>query len=67
MKKLDYAALGLVIIGTINWGLIGLMKFDLVSVIFGNMSTFARVIYTLVGIAGLYALTFFGRVKSMEN
>jgi len=53
-------ALILVIIGAINWGLIGFFRFDLVSSIFGdNMEVVSRVIFAIVGLAGLYAITFF--------
>ena len=65
MKTLDVIALILVVIGAINWGLIGFFRFDLVAMIFGTMSGFSRVIYALVGLAGLYAITFFG--KNNEN
>lgn len=58
-KALDCLALTIAIIGAINWGLIGLFRFDLVAFIFGNMSWISRVIYTLVGISGLYLTTFF--------
>ena len=64
MKTLDYISLVLVIIGAINWGLIGLFELDLVRVIFGEMSMLSRIIYTLVGIAGLYSLSFFGRIRN---
>lgn len=49
---LDYTLLTLVIIGAINWGLIGFFRFDLVAFIFGNMSWFSRIIYALVGLGG---------------
>lgn len=56
MKKL---ILLLIIIGGINWGLIGFFNFNLVSTIFSGALTFiARIIYALVGIAALYAITF---------
>ncbi|HJA94575.1 MAG TPA: DUF378 domain-containing protein [Candidatus Eisenbergiella merdipullorum] len=61
-KALDYTALVIAIIGAVNWGLIGLFRFDLVAMIFGQMSLISRIIYVLVGICGLYLLTFFGRV-----
>ncbi len=61
MKSLDIITLVLIIIGAINWGLIGFFQFDLVAAIFGTMSTFTRIIYALVGIAGLYGISFFGR------
>ena len=61
---LDYTLLSLVIIGAINWGLIGFFHFDLVAFIFGEMSWLSRIIYALVGISGLYACSFFGRIAS---
>ena len=63
-KGLDYTLLALVIIGAINWGLIGFFSFDLVRVIFGNMSMVSRIIYALVGIAAIYGFSYFGRLKS---
>ena len=64
MKALNYIALILVVIGAINWALIGLFQFDLVGAIFGGMtSMLSRLIFTIVGIAGLWALTFFGRLN----
>lgn len=56
MKVIDTIALVLVIIGAINWGLIGLFNFNLVDTIFGTMSIISRIIYTLVGISGLWAI-----------
>lgn len=64
MKTLDYICLVLVVIGAVNWGLIGLFEIDLVRIIFGNMSILSRIVYTLVGLAGLYSLSFFGRIES---
>ena len=52
-KGLDYTLLTLVIIGAINWGLIGFFQLDLVAWIFGNLSWLSRIIYALVGICGL--------------
>lgn len=62
MKALDYTVLALVVIGAINWGLVGFFKFDLVKVIFGDMTAFSRIIYGIIGLCGLYALSFFGRI-----
>ncbi|MCI8481906.1 MAG: DUF378 domain-containing protein [Clostridia bacterium] len=56
MKVIDRIALVLVIIGAINWGLIGIFNFNLVELIFGNMTIIARVVYALVGISGLWAI-----------
>lgn len=67
MKGLDYTALTLVIIGAVNWGLIGLFRLDLVSLLFGNMTWLSRVIYTLVGISGMYLLSLYGRVTEMGS
>jgi uncharacterized membrane protein YuzA (DUF378 family) len=64
MKTLDYIALILVVIGAINWGLIGFFSFDLVKMIFGDMTIVSRIIYALVGVSGLYALSFFGRLRN---
>ena len=49
-KGLDYFALTIVIIGAVNWGLIGFFQFDLVAWLFGNMSWISRIVYGLVGI-----------------
>ncbi|MEH7381444.1 DUF378 domain-containing protein [Bacillus sp. JJ1533] len=57
MSGLQRLALALVIIGAINWGLIGLFQFDLVAAIFGGQDSFlSRLIYGLVGLSGLYSL-----------
>lgn len=56
MKIIDTIALILVIIGAINWGLIGIFNFNLVDSIFGTMSAISRIIYTLVGISGLWSI-----------
>ncbi len=66
MKTLDYIALILVIIGAVNWGLVGFLSIDLVRLIFGDMSLLSRIIYALVGVSGLYSLTYFGRIKSNQ-
>ncbi len=56
MKIIDKIALVLVIIGAINWGLVGIFQFNLVDAIFGAASVISRIIYTLVGISGLWAI-----------
>ena len=56
MKIIDTIALVLIIIGAINWGLIGIFNFNLVDAIFGVMSVISRIIYILVGISGLWAI-----------
>lgn len=66
MKWLDYLALTLVIIGGINWGLIGFFQFDLVAFLFGSLSWLSRIIYAVVGIAGLYMISTYGRIGHQE-
>lgn len=56
MKIIDKIALVLVIIGAINWGLVGIFNFNLVEMIFGSISILTRIIYILVGISGLWAI-----------
>lgn len=56
MKVIDKIALILIIIGAINWGLVGIFKFNLVDSIFGTMSVISRIIYALVGISGLWGI-----------
>ncbi len=56
MKIIDKIALVLVIIGAINWGLIGIFNFNLVSTLFGDMSIISRIVYILVGISGIWAI-----------
>ena len=56
MKVIDKIALVLIIIGAINWGLIGFFQFNLVDTIFGQMSILSRIIYALVGISGLWGI-----------
>ncbi len=54
----------LVIIGAINWGLIGFFRYDLVSSIFGGTyDIVSRIIFAVVGLAGIYAISFFFRKK----
>ena len=62
---LDYTILTIVIIGAINWGLIGFFGFDLINVVFGNMTLLSRIVYAIVGLSGLYALTYYGRMQSI--
>lgn len=57
MKALNLVTLALVIIGGINWGLVGIAQFDLVAAIFGGQDALlARVVYTLVGLSALWQI-----------
>lgn len=62
MKILNTIVLILLIVGALNWGLIALFEFDLVAWLFGEMTLLSRIVYGLVGIAGLWAITFFSRI-----
>ncbi|MDR5784411.1 DUF378 domain-containing protein [Caballeronia sp. LZ065] len=55
-NPIDWVAGALVIIGALNWGLVGLIQLDLVATLFGAGSTPARIVYVLVGLAGIYML-----------
>lgn len=63
MKALNGIALTLVIIGAINWLLVGLFKFNLVDAIFGSLSILTRIIYIIVGIAGLWSIAFYSKIS----
>ena len=63
MKILNYIVLTLVIIGALNWLLVGLFQFNLVDSIFGELSILSRIIYTLDGICGLWAISFYGKLS----
>ena len=57
MSVLDRIALILVVIGALNWGAIGIFDFNLVSWICGSATIVARIIYTLVGLAGIWSIS----------
>lgn len=63
MKALNGIALTLVIIGAISWLLVGLFKFNLVDAIFGSLSVLTRIIYIIVGIAGLWSIAFYSKLS----
>ena len=54
MKGIDVAAAILVVVGALNWGLVGVAKFDLVATLFGSGSLLSSIVYVLVGLAGLF-------------
>ena len=56
MGAIDWLAMVLMIIGGINWGLVGLMNIDLVAAIFGDMTAASRAVYALVGLSALYSI-----------
>lgn len=54
MKALGVLTATLIVIGGLNWGLVGLLKFDLVATVFGDMTMLARLVYALVGLSAIY-------------
>ena len=63
MKALNYIVLTLVIIGALNWLLVGLFEFNLVDSLFGELSILTRIIYVLVGISGLWSIAFYSKLS----
>lgn len=63
MKVFNYIVLTLVIVGALNWLLVGIFQFNLVNFIFGDLSTLSRIIYSLVGLAGLWSIAFFSKIS----
>lgn len=57
MKALKVLTFVLVVIGALNWGLVGFFQFDLVAALLGNASLLSRIVYSLVGISAIYQLT----------
>jgi uncharacterized membrane protein YuzA (DUF378 family) len=54
LNAVDWVALVLVVVGGLNWGLVGVLDLDLVATLFGDMSTISRVVYALVGLSAIY-------------
>lgn len=71
MKTADAIALLLVIVGALNWALVGLFEFDLVATIvgeeFGAVNTLSRIVYILVGLAGVYLISTLARILSTDD
>lgn len=65
-RTFDCIVLTIVIIGAINWGLVGFFDFNLVAMIFGDTSWISRIIYALVGLGGLYLISFYARTGTDE-
>lgn len=66
-RFLQYFSLTIVVIGAVNWGLIGFFDLNLVALLFGSMSWLSRIVYGLVGLCGLYLLNFYGLVSAAEE
>ncbi len=68
MKFINVIALVLVIVGAVNWGLWGAFSFDLVAFLFGgNASMISRIVYSLVGVAGLYCISLFPLIAKNDS
>jgi uncharacterized membrane protein YuzA (DUF378 family) len=67
MKALEWIPMVLLIIGGINWGLVGLFNFNLVAALFGDGSALSRIIYVLVGLSGLYSIYLSSRMSSRHT
>ena len=63
MKAINFLALTLVIVGALNWLLVGAFSFNLVDALFGSGSILAKIIYILVGISGLWSIVFYSKIK----
>ena len=67
VSVLDILALILSIVGCANWGLVGIFQFDLVAWLFGAGALLSRIIYTVIGLAGLWCISFFLRRARLGN
>ena len=56
LSVIDWVALVLVLIGALNWGLVGFLQYDLVAGVFGEATTMARIVYDLVGLSAIYLI-----------
>jgi len=56
MRALNMITLALLIVGGLNWGLVGLAGFDLVAALFGEMSMLSRIVYVLVGLSAVWQI-----------
>ena len=66
MNAIDWIAMALLIVGGLNWGLVGVFDFDLVAAIFGEMSALSRVVYALVGLSALWCIFTASKIASRE-
>ncbi|MCD6046102.1 MAG: hypothetical protein K0R48_1265 [Gammaproteobacteria bacterium] len=62
LSVIDWVAFILVVIGALNWGLVGFLKFNLVAAILGDMTFLSRIVYSLVGIAAVYMAIFASKI-----
>jgi uncharacterized membrane protein YuzA (DUF378 family) len=68
IRGIDYIALTLVILGAINWGLLGFFRFDLVGLFLGGIdSAISRIVYGLIGLSAIYCLTFYAKLDAADS
>ena len=67
LSILDKISIVLVIIGAINWGLVGLLNFDLIAAVAGSYSLISRIIYTLIGLCGIVVIIAFINMKKSQK
>ncbi len=66
LSSLDWVALALLLIGGLNWGLVGILELDLVKTIFGDMTVVSRVVYSLVGLSAVYVAIISAKFKKED-
>lgn len=62
MKYIHYIALTLVIVGALNWGLVGLFDFNIVTTLFGIHTILTRIVYVLIGLCGVWLISLYPRI-----
>lgn len=67
MNAADWAAMVLLMVGGLNWGLVGLINYDVVAALFGTQSPFARAVYVLVGLSALYSIYTSSKMASRKR
>jgi uncharacterized membrane protein YuzA (DUF378 family) len=67
MSAVDYIAMLLLIVGGLNWGMVGLFGVDVVATLFGTDTAISRVVYTLVGLAALYSIYLSAKMASSKR
>ena len=67
LTALDWAAMLLMIVGGVNWGLVGAFDFNLVATLFGNQTPLSRLVYAVVGIASLYGIYILSKMAARKS
>ncbi|ATQ74712.1 hypothetical protein CR152_09395 [Massilia violaceinigra] len=66
-SAMDWLAMVLMIVGGLNWGLVGAFEFDLVAALFGDRTIWSRLVYALVGIASLYGIYLLSKMAARQH